>query len=341
MFGQVALAVGVVIVRYIYKALKPPPPKICGTPDGPPVTSPRIKLRDGRHLSYREAGVAKEEAAYKIIVIHGFASSKDQSLPVSQELAEELKLYFLYFDRAGYGESDPNPKRSVKSEAFDIQELADALQLGSKFYVIGISMGGYPAWSCIKYIPQRLAGVALVAPFVHYWWTGFPSDLYKKAFRKLPAVSDQWTFRVAHYAPWLLYWWMTQNLFTSLSFMSGGPSVFSQKDLEILVKTPTVPQVDQEKIRQQGVHESLHRDIMAGYASWEFSPLDLKNPFPDDNGSVHIWQGYEDKMIPFEINRYISEKLPWIKYHEVPDGGHMFLCEPSVCESIIRALVLG
>lgn len=72
-----------------------------------------------------------------------------------QELVEELKLYFLLFDRAGYGESDPYPKRSVKSEAYDIQELADALQLGSKFYVIGISMGGYPAYSCLKYIPQR------------------------------------------------------------------------------------------------------------------------------------------------------------------------------------------
>lgn len=68
---------------------------------------------------------------------------------------EELGIYFLSYDRAGYGESDPNPKRSVKSEAFDIQELADELEIGEKFYVIGISMGGYAAWSCLKYIPHR------------------------------------------------------------------------------------------------------------------------------------------------------------------------------------------
>jgi hypothetical protein len=43
----------------------------------------------------------------------------------------------------------------VKSEAFDIQELADQLQIGSKFYVIGISMGAYPIWGCLKYIPHR------------------------------------------------------------------------------------------------------------------------------------------------------------------------------------------
>lgn len=61
----------------------------------------------------------------------------------------------LFFDRPGYGESDPNLKRFVKSEALDIEELADKLELGSKFYVMGISMGAYPAWSCLNYISHR------------------------------------------------------------------------------------------------------------------------------------------------------------------------------------------
>jgi hypothetical protein len=52
-----------------------------------------------------------------------------------QELVEELGIYMLFFDRAGYGDSDANPK-----------QLAD---------VVGCSMGGYPAWSCLNYIPHR------------------------------------------------------------------------------------------------------------------------------------------------------------------------------------------
>ena len=72
-----------------------------------------------------------------------------------QELIDELGIYFLLFDRAGYGESDPDTKHTVKSEAFDIQELADQLELGSKFYVIGVSMASYSIWSCLKYIPDR------------------------------------------------------------------------------------------------------------------------------------------------------------------------------------------
>lgn len=70
---------------------------------------------------------------------------------------EELGIYLLAFDRAGYGESDPNPRRDVKSEALDIEELADQRQLGRKFYVLGTSMGGYSVWGCLQYIPHRQA----------------------------------------------------------------------------------------------------------------------------------------------------------------------------------------
>ncbi|CAJ2660181.1 unnamed protein product [Trifolium pratense] len=46
----------------------------------------------------------------------------------------------MNYDRAGSGESDPNPKKSLKSEVLDIQELADQLQIGAQFYVIGVSI---------------------------------------------------------------------------------------------------------------------------------------------------------------------------------------------------------
>lgn len=175
---------------WFYRVIQPPPPKICGSPGGPPITAPRIKLRDGRHLAYKEHGVPKDKAKYKIVSVHGFDSCRHDTTaaralsPVhfdgfsfslfayiqtsilrtvlefdcedlSQELLEGLGLYILSFDRPGYGESDPDPKRTVKSAAMDVEELADQLALGSKFYVIGGSMGGVIVWSCLKYIPNR------------------------------------------------------------------------------------------------------------------------------------------------------------------------------------------
>lgn len=68
---------------------------------------------------------------------------------------EELGVYMVGFDRAGYGESDPDPNRSVRSTALDIEELADALELGPKFYLVGHSIGGHATWGAIKYIPDR------------------------------------------------------------------------------------------------------------------------------------------------------------------------------------------
>lgn len=72
-----------------------------------------------------------------------------------QGFLEELGVYVVSFDRPGYGESDPHPKRTVESLALDVEELGDQLGLGSKFYVIGLSMGGQAVWGCLKYIPHR------------------------------------------------------------------------------------------------------------------------------------------------------------------------------------------
>lgn len=205
MIAQIAVGVvGIFLVRG-YLSLKPAPPKVCGTPGGPPVTSPRIKLRDGRYLAYKESGVSREKAKYKIILVHGFDSSKDLSLSISQDLIEEFQIYFLLYDRAGYGESDPYPERSVKSEAYDMEELGDKLQIGPKFHVVGISMGAYPVWGCLRYIPDRLSGAGLVVPSVNYWWPSLPAET-SRTIRRLTA-QDRRTFRIAHYAPpWLFNW---------------------------------------------------------------------------------------------------------------------------------------
>nr|XP_043632376.1 uncharacterized protein LOC122603671 [Erigeron canadensis]XP_043632377.1 uncharacterized protein LOC122603671 [Erigeron canadensis] len=340
MIVNIAIVVASGFLGWAYIRFKPPPPKICGSPGGPPITSPRVQLDDGRHLSYKEWGISKDVAKHKVIVIHGFDSSKDLKLPISQELIEELQIYMVSFDRAGYGESDPHPKRTVKSEAYDVQELADKLQIGPKFYVIGLSMGAYVVWSCLKNIPQRLSGASLVVPFVNYWWPCLPAKLAKESFERL-LVQDRWVFRVARYAPWLFNWWMEQKLFPALSIMAGKMDIFSQSDLEFLKNLPPNSDGTQERIRQQGVYESLYRDIMAGYGKWEFDPFDISNPWPNNDGAAHIWQGYDDKIIPYKVNRFLSEKLPYLRYHEVQGKGHLLPFDDSLCEEIFRTLVAG
>ncbi|KAH0635424.1 hypothetical protein KY285_035122 [Solanum tuberosum] len=342
MFGKILSVLFVGFVAYAYRAMQPPPSKICGTPDGPPVTSPRIKLSDGRYLAYKEHGVPRDQAKHKIVFIHGYDSNRHDAVVatgLSPEVIESLGVYIVSIDRPGYGESDPNPKRTVKSLAFDVQELADQLGLGSKFYVIGFSMGGQAVWTLLKYIPHRLAGAALLAPVTNYWWPNFPANLSKEAFsHQLP--QDIWNLRVAHYLPWLTYWWNTQKFFPACSAAAYNPGALSSQDLELMPKYRANRDL-YAQVRQQGQHESLYRDLMIGFGTWEFDPVDLENPFPNKEGSVQLWQGDEDKLVPVTLQRYIAQRQPWIQYHEIAGAGHMFPVVDGMADKIVKALLIG
>lgn len=67
----------------------------------------------------------------------------------------------------------------------------------------------------------------------------------------------------------------------------------------------------------------------------------MSNPFGENQCRLHIWQGYEDKVVPVELQRYVWKRLPWIKYHEVHDGGHLLVYDSDVCEAMLRSLLLG
>ncbi|PNX67360.1 alpha/beta fold hydrolase, partial [Trifolium pratense] len=73
--------------------------------------------------------------------------------------------------------------------------------------------------------------------------------------------------------------------------------------------------------------------------SWEYTPLDLQNPFPNNEGSVHLWQGDDDLLVPVTLQRYIARNLPWIHYHELTGSGHIFPHGDGMSEAIIKSLL--
>lgn len=66
---------------------------------------------------------------------------------------------------------------------------------------------------------------------------------------------------------------------------------------------------------------------MIGFGGWEFSPMDLTNPFP-----FRCTYGRVTK---------IAKRLPWIKYHEIAGSGHLFPFVQGMVETIVRELLLG
>ena len=67
-----------IVVTWIYQYSVPPLPR-----GGLPITGPRVKLRDGRYLAYKVRGAKTKEARFKVIFSHGFSSSKDLNIPLS------------------------------------------------------------------------------------------------------------------------------------------------------------------------------------------------------------------------------------------------------------------
>ncbi|KFK41876.1 hypothetical protein AALP_AA2G182700 [Arabis alpina] len=338
----IIIIVGVIIALTYQSILKPPPPKLCGSPGGSPIIAQRLKLRDGRNLAYKEHGLPREKANHKIVFIHGSDSCRHDAVfatLLSPDLVDELSVYMVSFDKPGYGESDPDPNRTPKSLVLDIEELANQLSLGSKFYVLGYSMGGQATWGCVKYIPHRLAGVTLVSPVVNYWWKNLPLNVSTEGFNLQPK-RDQWAVRVAHYAPWLIYWWNTQKWFPGSSVANRDHSILSKPDKDIISKLGSLRKPHIAEVRQQGIHESINRDMIVGFGSWEFDPLELENPFLNGEGYVHLWQGTEDMLVPVTMQRYIASKLPWLHYHEVSGSGHFLHFTKGLVDDIVKTLLI-
>jgi pimeloyl-ACP methyl ester carboxylesterase len=250
-------------------------------------------------------------------------------------VAEELGVYMVAFDRAGYGESDPNPNRTVKSAALDMAELADALGLGDKFYVVGVSLGSHAVWGALRYIPERIAGAAMMAPVVNYWWPGFPAEDAAAAYGR-QSYGDQWALRVSHHAPAILHWWMDQSWLPTSTVVDNTTFLPNKRDADIrrtLTADGTL-QKKKEMATQQGINESYYRDMTVMFGKWEFDPMAL----PEPPCPVHIWQGDEDGLVPVALQRHVAGKLGWVSYHELPGTGHFLSAVPGLGDTVLRTL---
>lgn len=87
MVSRAAIVLLIGLLGMVYQATQLPPPKLNDSSphdDHLPLVSPRIRLSDGRYLAYREKGVPKDKAKHRIIIVHGFGSSKDMSFLAPQ-----------------------------------------------------------------------------------------------------------------------------------------------------------------------------------------------------------------------------------------------------------------
>ncbi|XP_059626743.1 uncharacterized protein LOC132269526 isoform X2 [Cornus florida] len=313
-----------------------------------PPNASRILLPDGRHLAYQEQGVPAQRARFSMIVPHSFLSSRLAGIPgLKDSLLQEFGIRVVTYDLPGFGESDPHPKRNLESSALDMLHLSYAVGITEKFWVVGYSGGSIHAWAALRYIPDRLAGAAMVAPMVNPYEPSMTKGERSRTWEK-------WTPRrklmyiLAHRFPRLL------SCLYRRSFLSGKHGQIDKwlslslgNWDRVLIEEPKFEEFWQrdveESVRQRNVKPFVEEAVLQ-VSNWGFRLADLKiqkkhrgkgiiqwlksmysqteEELTGFLGPIQIWQGMDDMVVPPSMTDFVQRVLPSAMVHKLRYDGH-------------------
>lgn len=150
-----------------------------------PATGETIEL-DGHRIHYVEAGQGPQ-----ILLIHGLGGHHHHMRPILEAFGGGYRLISL--DRAGSGWSirAPGADARLTEQARLIVRFIDALGL-ERPLLVGHSLGGAIALAVALDFPDRISGLALIAPLTHSY------DQVPPEFRPLYIPSPLMRRLVAH-----------------------------------------------------------------------------------------------------------------------------------------------
>ncbi|CAL0329098.1 unnamed protein product [Lupinus luteus] len=332
-----------------------------------PPSADRVLLPDGRYMAYRERGVSADKARFSIIVPHAFLSSRLAGIPgVKDSLLEEFGIHLLTYDLPGFGESDPHPKRNLKSSATDMSFLADALRV-NKFWVVGYSSGSLHAWAALRYIPVRLAGAAMFAPMVNPYDPIMTREERRRTWSKWTRKRQIMYFLARRCPRFLAFFYRRSFLSGKHGQIDRWLSLSLGKRDKALMEDPVYEefwQRDVEESIRQGNVKPFVEEAALQVSNWGFGLSDLKLQkikrsrnvltwlksmlieAPDEYsgflGPIHIWQGMDDKVVPPSMTDFVHRKLPGAAVHKLPYEGHftyIYFCDE--CHRQIFTTILG
>ncbi|CAN6992182.1 hypothetical protein BRARA_A03519 [Brassica rapa] len=333
----------------------------------PPGAS-RVELPDGRYLAYQELGVSSDRARYSLIVPHSFMSSRLAGIPgVKDSLLKDYGVRLVSYDLPGFGESDPHRGRNLSSSASDMIDLASALGIAEKFWLLGYSSGSMHAWATMRYFPDRIAGVAMIAPMINPYEASMTKEETAKTW-ELWLRKRKFKYFLARRWPSLL------PFFYRRSFLSGYLQPLDQwmsislgeKDKQVM-RDPVFEEHYQRNVEEstrQGTAKPFVEEAVLHVSNWGFSLPDfrlqkkckangvlswLMSMYSESECElvgfgkpIHIWQGMEDRVAPPSVTDYISRVIPEATVHRLPNEGHFsyfFFCDE--CHKEIFSALFG
>lgn len=283
-----------------------------------------VTTADGAVLEYLVSG----PPAGRTLLFQPGTPNSGAAFRVIVEPAAELGLRTVSYSRPGYGQSTPRPGRSVADAVTDIETVLDAVG-AQEFVTLGWSGGGPHALAAGALLPERCQAVAVLAGVAPYpahgidWFTGMGEGNVEE-FGAALAGSGELTPLLESFAAELA-------TVTGAGVTEALASVLSPVDRAALTGEFA-----------EEMAAALRRAVSSGIAGWRDDDLAFVQDWGFDldqlSVPVDIWQGRQDRMVPFEHGQWLAAKVPKAQAHLFATEGHLSMVGqiPALLAELLR-----
>jgi pimeloyl-ACP methyl ester carboxylesterase len=271
---------------------------------------------DGRRLEVLSTG--PEDGL--VLLFHNGTPGGLVASPDMAVAAAARGLRTVMYARPGYGGSTARPGRRIADAAADVAAVLD--EFGARqFVTVGWSGGGPHALACAALLPGRclaavsLAGVAPAQAAGLDWMAGMgPENV-----AEFTAAGQGETALTA----------FLEEAAAGLGQVTGQQVAAELGGL--------ISAADQAVVTAEFADylaESFRAALRAGIAGWRDDDIAFVSDwgFPLEQAGavpVAIWQGEEDRMVPFSHGTWLAGQIPGARAHLAPGEGHLTLAARS------------
>ncbi len=287
----------------------------------------RVERPDGGSIEV----LADSFESERLMVFHNGTPGAAVRYPHLINAARAAGVRLVSYSRPGYGDSTPRPGRSVADAAADVAAILDSFGVQT-FLAIGWSGGGPHALACAALLPDRcrascsLAGVAPYGAEGLDWMGGMGPENVEEFGA---AIAGE-----AVLGPELERWR------EQLVDIQGAHVASSLGGL--------VTDVDKRALTgefAEGVAASFRRGVLRGVVGWRDDDLAFTRDWGFDlsqiNRPVAVWQGGEDRMVPFTHGQWLAAHIPGARVHLYPNEGHLSLAVAAIDRIVADLVALG
>ena len=279
-----------------------------------------LGLSDGRSL---EVDISGPDGATPLVVHHGTPGERSQYPPFADAAAAQ-GLRYVSYSRPGYGGSSRQPGRAVADCAADTAAILAHLD-ADRCYTIGASGGGPHALACAALLADRVLACATVAGVG-------PFGAQDLDFLEGMGRENLEEFGAALASPPELQAFLEREA-ASFAEINGEQVAVALGDL--------VSAVDVAALTGDFaayVAASIRQALANGLWGWFDDDLAFTRPWGFDLASIDVpvvvWQGGQDRMVPFAHGQWLAAHLPSARAKLLPEEGHLSIAVDKFGEII-------